>query len=142
MPKPTLVTPTLTINVPPSGPLRAIISPAMSPISPTRTRRQQAARTKALRPRPGGRFLQVPTEASTATTDVLADEDASPFQRGLSTARTEETNGPKTADSRNEPQLADNDILEIHEFLDRKNWIQEKIKVGAIFLLQRRCVAD
>ncbi|KAG9030491.1 hypothetical protein FRB95_003886 [Tulasnella sp. JGI-2019a] len=131
MPRPTLLTPMLTINVPPSGPLRAIISPVPSPMSPSRARRQHN-RTRTARPRPLGSFLKVPVEAGAqAGDDSYGDELLTPVLVDRGDARRAKTPTFSVSDdvARDSPQLAEDDVSEIKDFLARKSWIDESIKL-------------
>ncbi|KAG8898682.1 hypothetical protein FRB99_007230, partial [Tulasnella sp. 403] len=143
MPKPTIrVSPPLSISVPPNPPNRTVISPAPSPISPTRARRQNASRLKGNHRRgaAGGMFLRVPTEAALSGADLLMDEILSPYQpeseatpSNVATRGDGESTGKVDAAKKDKPepspQLAADDIFEIQEFLARKSWIEEKIKL-------------
>ena len=153
MAKPTFLPSPLTIAVPASSNARrALISPATvsSPISPTRSRRQQTHRTRALRARPGGAFLRVPTEAALSAADYIEDMSRSPYGSGQATGRT--TEGPLTADTMTgntttedqgeSPQLAADDIFELQEFLARKSWISDKISVSPITGASSHILAD
>lgn len=145
MKRPNFLSPVLTINVPQGERYRgAVISPAISasvasPLSPTRTRRQQTKNTRALRPRRSGVHLRVPTEAAAhASADAFMEElsreatlTPSRSQLGTSTTAVTEDTAPQEEKEKEEesPQLAADDLFEIQEFLARKSWIQEKIRV-------------
>lgn len=99
-------------------------------MSPSRARRQHN-RTKTARPRPVGSFLRVPVEAGAqAGDDSYGDELLTPVLTTRGDARAKTPTFSVSAEvSRESPQLAEDDIVEIKDFLARKAWIDDKIKV-------------
>ncbi|KAG8890189.1 hypothetical protein FRB98_000517 [Tulasnella sp. 332] len=99
-------------------------------MSPSRARRQHN-RTRTARPRQIGSFLRVPVEAGAqAGDDLYGDELLTPVlvTRGEARAKTP-TPSVSGEGARESPQLAEDDIVEIKDFLAKKAWIDDKIKL-------------